>query len=109
MITRQNHGRCTWIGLFRLSGPPENVHLQGCLGAYVTVLAVAGDETEFERRVADAADAIGLAVEEAVWREPLAQRLERYHIEDYLVTMAREASETGEVRFGVFDVWEAEE
>lgn len=66
---------CTWIGLFGVTGPPDNVQLQGCLGAYVTALAVADDERRFAERVAKNLADIGLESGEIVWSELLKERL----------------------------------
>ena len=100
---------CTWIGLFGVTGPPDNVQLQGCLGAYVTALAVADDERRFAERVAKNLADIGLESGEIVWSELLKERLQRYDIDDCLLKLAGEASQVGEVRFGTFHAWESEE
>ena len=98
-----------WIGLFRVTGPPDNVHLQGCPGAYVTVLGCARNETTFRHRVSDGVVTIGLTLDEVVWTELLSERLERFAVEEYLLGLAAEADRTGELRFGIFHAWEGEE
>jgi hypothetical protein len=98
----------TWIGLFSVTGPPDNVHLRGCPGAYVTALAVADDGNDFASRVERCAADIGLEIDGVVWTERLATRLEHYEIDGYLLALAGEAGQSGDVRFGVFHAWESE-
>ena len=97
-----------WIGLFGVIGPPDLPELDGCPGAYVTVLSMACDKQSFLSRVWIDAEALGLAVQEVVWCEPLETRLERYDIEDYLRQLAEEVRAHDETRFGVFHAWERE-
>ena len=98
-----------WIGLLGLTGPPENQYFEASPGAYVTVLARASDQAVFRARAAQGARELGLEVKEVLWSEPLQGRLRRYDIEEYLLSLADEVRETGELRFGVFHAWEAED
>jgi hypothetical protein len=95
-----------WIGLFAATGEPDNIHLQGCPGAYVTVLGRARNESIFRKRVTDQAGTIGLIIDEMVWSEPLSERLKRFEVEPYLHSLVVEAEKTGQIMFGIFHAWE---
>lgn len=107
MTTRKTNE--IWIGLFGVSGSPSNIHLNGCPGAYVTVLTNASDEECFKSRVLSDTKSLGLHIDEIMWCMTLKNRLLKYDIEDYLQILAKEVKETDETRFGIFHAWEAEE
>ncbi len=95
--------------LVAVTGPPANTYLQGCLGAYVTAIAVAHSRDECLAQVAETVRTIGLKMEEVVWCEMLRERLAKYDIEDYLLDLASATEADGRTRFGVFHVWEDED
>jgi len=98
--------KTVWIGLLNLSGSPNNPILEGCLGAFVNVLAYVKNSDDFVEVVSDKLSEMELILEEVIWSESLETRLQKYDIEDYLLELATTINNQKECYFGIFHVWE---
>jgi len=91
-----------WIGLAQVSSRPGNGLLEGAKGAYVNVLAIANNASDFTDKVKKAVTDLGLDFVLVEDVEPFSERSENYEINESIINLAIEVNETKELRFGSF-------
>jgi len=64
---------------------------------------------DFREGVDVEAKELGWQCHEILWSEPMADRLERFDIDDYLLGLSRHLQPDGEGLFWKFHSWEREE
>lgn len=101
--------RQVWIGMVQVEPHEGNNVLEGAVGAFVNVLAIAEDETEWRERTRGALEEIGLDLKTAEDVEPFWAREHRANPNNTLREEAEQVRLTGEVRFGSFQAFDAPE
>lgn len=99
-----------WIGLVGMKPKPGSTFFdEGIKGAYAQILAWADSTTEYKAQIEEALNFYHLYLHTIDNVEPLAERLSKYVIDDYLLELANEVRTTGNARFGTFHEFENEE
>lgn len=98
-----------WIGLVGVASPPESDFLEGAKGAYVNVVTLASDVTDYANRVKEALGELGLDLIEIEDSESLSRRMSKWTVDEEIMMMAKTARRTGSVTFGTFYAYEDEE
>lgn len=95
-----------WIGLATVK-QKKNVYILGrhVKGGFVNALALAKNSKDFSIQIKKALEELGLTMLKLEESEPFAARIANYKVEKILVTKAKEVEETGNVRFGTFDIY----
>lgn len=94
-----------WIGLICVSARVIEV-LDGASGAYVCMLTIVTNETEFKKKASEACNQYGLDLEDVLWCSRLVERLASHGVENYVMHIAEDVLETGKTMFGLFHTWE---
>lgn len=95
-----------WAALVHIAPGESNVETLGTSeGAYTNALAWATDEDDFQAQVTGELAALGLGVEEFEDVGLVSEGTDRERVED----LAREVTESREVRFTTFHVYGAED
>lgn len=102
--------RQPWIALIEVRPEPGNDFFEGAPGAYVSVLVLARNATEYRRLVTEAFDEIGLTVYGLEDVEPLTERRRKAgpdgDVADDLLALARRLSPSLPVAYDSFYVYE---
>lgn len=96
-----------WIGLAQVSSRPDNGLLGSAKGAYVNVLALATNPTDFTNKVKKAIMNLGLDFVQIEDVEPFSERSENYEMTDIIINLAMDVSKSKEIRFGNFHTFDS--
>jgi len=91
-----------WIGLAQVSSKSSNCLLGSSKGAYVNVLAIASNPTDFTDKVIKAVQDIGLDFIHIEDVELFTERIENYEIDESIKNIAIDVNKSKELRFGNF-------
>jgi hypothetical protein len=98
----------TWIGLAHVRPQEQTDLLDGALGAYVWVVAMAADEGNFVSIATDALQETGFDVIEIDDVEPWAVRVTRAEVGEEISEVVASLTLENPVGFGPFDCYDAE-
>jgi len=95
-----------WIGLALVAQPTRNGALGDADRAYVNVLALAGDESDFRAQIQDALNELDLTLIGLEDVEPMDARLSKHHVHKDLRRLAKEVQSTGSPQFDTFQTFD---
>jgi hypothetical protein len=95
-----------WIGLAKVSNIPGQNLLNGAKGAYVNILAMASSSSDFKDKVKKSVIDLGLNLLHIEDVELFSERSKNYEITESIKNLAKEVSETKELRFGNFHTFD---
>jgi len=95
-----------WIGLVEVTPRTGNDLPDGAAGAFVNVLSIAADASEFLEKVRQTLDALEFDVQDVENIEPFARRVSTRELDPKLILLANEVLQSGETRFGTFHCYE---
>ena len=110
-IMNTNHNktnnRQVFIGLAHVLANKTTVDvLKGSKGAYVNILCLALNETEFLEEAMKVLNSIGLNLIDVEDIETLSERIKRHEVEDNLLGLAKQISEERKVMLGPFHTYD---
>lgn len=98
-----------WIGLVGLRPRKGNDSLGDARGAFVRFLALATDETDYQKEMHAALDEFKFDFDEVSEVEPYRQFVSREGSDAEVAEVARKVSADGYSRFGEFFLYEADD
>ncbi len=105
--------RAIWIGLIELTPQLGNMIFEGAPGAFSNVLCFASGEAEYRRMVEDTFRGLGFDVEAIADVERLEERLAATEggvvVDDEILDLARQVSESQPILYDAFYVYESKE
>lgn len=104
-----NHSKRVWIGLAEVRPNEVNEMFGDAVAAFVNVLALADEGTEYHRLVTRALDEHGFGVLSIENVEELSERVDRAGVSDEILKLASLVSLVHPVQFDEFHSFSAEE
>jgi hypothetical protein len=79
--------------------------LKGANGAYVNILCLATNESEFLNEAAKTLNFLGLNLVDVEDIEPIDKRIEKYEVDDNLLKLVKQVNEENKVMLGTFHAY----
>ena len=103
---RLGSSKKVWIGLALVTQPTRDGALGDADRAYVNVLALAVDESDFHAQIRDALNELDLTLMKLEDAETMEGRLSKHHVHKDLLRMAEELKRTGSPEFDTFQTFD---
>lgn len=107
ITSTRDRSRVVWIGRLEVAPQPGCDSLKRAAGAFVNAVVPARDGHEFESRVKEALMELGFALLVVEESGPFRWLAGHDMVTSELVTLAREAEASGQVRFASFHSYKA--
>lgn len=97
--------KTTWIGLIEVVPREGSDFLGSAEGAFVNVVALASNASDYRESVERAVNELGLDLVDVEDAEPLSNRLKKWTVDEEIRDMAETVKRLGSVAFGTFDTY----